>query len=344
MKDLREAMLDAGAPRDDWNAEIPALIAAGQKRVRRRKIIAAGATAAMVAIVGTTAVLAGIPGLNRADPDPVKPDQRGVYVEERLAPADVERRCTFVLNAPHRAAGQQGLTWVTDSTETRVGRTIAMHSVDPTAEAGSSQIQVLGHCVIPQEAMLDQATGVYPTKMPLPDDAEALTEQCSRQAGYDFTEWTVLASAARGRPGVDGVNVILMSANGYAVHCNISPPEQSTGIRFLDDRFHDDEGEPILPSDDAGLDDPDRYRGVAPLCYPEQRQVRCISTGVIPGLPDGYRIEVIQPDGSVDEFSPNRGAFAIVTRFAKTGASPVKLDARVMDRDGEVVWESRTQS
>lgn len=340
MKDLRDAMLDAGAPRDDWNAEIPALIAAGQKRVRRRKIIAASATAAVVAIVGTTAVLAGLPGLNRADPDPVKPDRRGVYVEERLAPAEVERRCNVVLNAG-LAEGQPANTWVTDSTETRVGRTIAMHTTDPTGDGGL-HMEGLDSCVIPQEEM-PRAAGSYPTKMPLPDDADALTEQCSRQAGYDFAEWTVLASAARGRPGVDGVNVILMSANGYAVHCNISPPEHSTGITFLEHRFHDDEGEPILPPDDAGPDDPNRYLGMSPRCYPEQRQVRCISTGVIPGLPDGYQIEVIRPDGSVEEFVTNRGAFAIVTRFAKKGASPVKLDARVTDRDGEVVWESRTE-
>jgi hypothetical protein len=339
MKDLRDAMVDAGAPRDDWNAEIPALIAAGQKRVRRRKIIAAGVAAAAVAIVGTTAVLAGLPGLNRAHPDPVKPDRRGIYVEERLSPAEVERRCTIVLNA---AEGQSKYTWVTESTETRVGRTIAMQTVDPAGNGGSLQVAGLGNCVIPQEDMLDQVTGAYPTTMPLPDDADALAEQCSRQAGYDFSEWAVLAAAARGRPSVDGVNVILMSANGYAVHCNIAPPEHSTGITFLEHRFHDDDGEPILPPGDAGPDDPDRFDGVAPRCYSELRQVLCVSTGVIPGLPDDYQIEVIRPDGSVEEFVTNRGAFAIVTRFAKTGASPVKLDTRVMDRDGKVVWESRT--
>ncbi|WP_154402922.1 hypothetical protein [Nocardioides speluncae] len=329
-------MLDAGAPRDDWNAEIPTLIAAGQKRVRRRKLIAAGTAAAVIAIIGTTAALTGIPGLNRADPDPVKPDKSGFYVEERLAPAEVERRCTIVMNAD----GQTKYTWVTDSTETRVGRTIAMQTTDLTGNGGSHAAAFLQNCVIPQEKMLHQPRRAHPAKMPLPTDTDALTEQCSRQASYDFTDWTILASAARGRPGVDGVNVVLMSANGYAVHCNISPPESSTGIRFGEGRLHDDEGEPILPPDDAGPEDPDRYVGIAPRCYREERQIRCLSTGVIPGLPDGYRIEVVRPDGSVKEFVTNRGAFAIVVRSDKESGTPDRLDAKVMDQDGGVLWDS----
>lgn len=149
MDELRRAMLDAGAPRDEWQAELPFLIEAGQKRVRRRRMIATGIAAAVVTVIGTTAALAGIPGLNKADPDPVKDRHSGVYVEERLAPAEVERRCNVVLNVNR----PKPLEWVAgvdagsravpaeesmEPVETRVGWTVKLTPRGEVADANTS--------------------------------------------------------------------------------------------------------------------------------------------------------------------------------------------------------------
>lgn len=354
MKDLRDAMLDAGAPRDDWNAEIPALIAAGQKRVRRRKVIAAGATAAVVAIVGTTAVLAGLPGLNRADPDPVEPDKDGVYVEERLAPEEVERRCNLVAN--HEAGSPVSYVAGVDSAgratkaadsvepvENRVGHQVAIaeEGDDMTEEDGS-----LGdswrQCTIPQLEFLANAPG-EPTEMPDPADAAAVLQACSGAGLYDFRLWSVLTAAtADGR-----LDAVIMSLNGYPVSCML---EGTGGLtEFLDGRYRDDDGRTRSLNDQAELDDPHRYAAVEPPCVDRDFDpaLECDAAGVVRALPDDYQVEYSLPDGSVlARTRTDQGAFVLLFDIRAQDMARAEQDGvrlRVTNETGALVVSTNVE-
>ncbi len=351
MKDLRDAMLDAGAPRDDWNAEIPALIAAGQRRVRRRKLIVAGATAAAIAIVGTTAVLAGLPGLNRADPEPVKPDKdRSIFVEERLPVEEVERRCNILL-----AKGNGGLAteWVAgrdadgravaasksvEAVENRVGRTLEGGPPGtPLPAAGEDPGPEVTPCTIPQESFLDRPPA-NPTS--LPKDSQASLRICSDALGYDVTGWALLASQ-RARPELVAV---IMSANGHAVRCDIDTGFQSATAELLDDSFLSANGDPVLPSADMGPGDPRRYDNLKLRC---QTETICMVSGVVWGLPSGHVVELRAPDGIVvARTTVSRGAVAALMKVSSNQSSAITrngLKVRVLDVDEEPVWTGRIE-
>lgn len=354
MKDLRDAMLDAGAPRDDWNAEIPALIAAGQKRVRRRKIIAAGATAAVVAIVGTTAVLAGLPGLNRADPDPVEPDKAGVYVEERLAPEEVERRCNLVANdgtgspvsyvAGVDSAGRA--TKATDSVEpveNRVGHQVAI------AEEGDDMIEEDGslgnswrHCTIPQLEFMANTPG-EPTEMPDPADAAAVLQACSGAGLYDFRFWSVLTVAS-----ADGrLDAVIMSLNGYSVGCMLEPSGGRT--EFLGGRYRSDDGRTQPLNDQAALDDSHRYASAGPRCLDRDYDaaVECDAVGVVRGLPDDHQVEYSLSNGSVlSRTRTDQGAFVLIFDIRAKDMALAERDGvrlLVTDASGEAVVSANVE-
>lgn len=357
MKDLREAMLDAGAPHDDWNAEIPALIAAGQKRVRRRKIIAAGATAAVVAIVGTTAVIAGLPGLNRADPDPVKPDRRGVYVEERLAPAEVERRCNVMLttqddpNGPPRrwVAGVNAKGRAVPAAESvkpienRVGRQVTMTPLGERIPADPADMPMQSDvCGIRDDAFLELPMYNAPTPMPDPSDDGATLRECSEQFGYDLSKWEVLAAERYST----FLEAIIMSANGYVVRCLLDRTGAGSDA-FLDDRrYRDDEGKAVLPSDDLGPDDDRRYQDLGLSCnQQDSRSWQCDLRGIILGLPDDVRVALKAPDGStLVETATRQGAVLFMFPLDQQQHRLVdenRLRIHVFD-EGEEVWSGPT--
>lgn len=354
MKDLRDAMLDAGAPRDDWNAEIPALIAAGQKRVRRRKIIATSVAAAAVAIVGTTAALAGLPGLNRADPDPVKPDRRGVYVEERLSPAEVERRCNIMLttqddpNGPPRrwVAGVNADGRAVPAAESvkpvenRVGREVVMAPPGERVPAEPDSMPMQSDiCTIRGEAFLGFPMQNVPSPMPDASDHEATLRECSKQLGYNLGDWEMLAAARYST----FLEAIIMSANGYAVRCQLDGTGAGTDA-FLDDRrYRDNDGKAVLPPDDVGPGDNRRYRDLSLSCNQQDSGTwQCDLRGIILGLPDGARVTLKSPDGSTLVDAETRQG-AVLRLFPLDQQQHRLVDEsllrlHVFDEAGEEVW------
>lgn len=362
MDELRRAMLDAGTPHDEWRAELPFLIEAGQKRVRRRRMIGTGVAAAVVTVIGTTAALTGVPGLNKSDPDPAKDEHSGVYVEERVSVAEVERRCNLVLNS---RPGGKDPTWVAGvdkngravpapesvgPVENRVGHRVELarpgakvqQQGEMTEETGgpAEQSQNLPgqdqpaqeSCTIPQENELDEA-GLRPAEASSSaDDAEQVADLCSRYGGYDLRGWDLLVAAP-----LEGVEAMFMSKNGYVVRCTIWPV--GVDLDFAYPRLADEGGRPILPANDTGRRDPDRYAGLTLTCVGGgvDGGVSCSAIGVLPGLPDGYRIEVVWPDGSVQATETRRGAYALKVDVATSAASEA-LRLRVRAPDGAVLW------
>lgn len=346
MDDLRKMMLDAGAPPDDWRADVPGLIEAGTTRVRRRRIIAAGVVAA-AAVVVTTVALAGLPALNRSGPDPVddKHERRvGDYFEEHLSPVEVERRCrqaldkqgTLLTPTSRLVVGvdENGLavpaTKSAESIETRVGMTVPMYTSGVQA-AGARPIE----CVIPQVDMLAS---------PLPDvfDRESVPtastkqvlEWCSARMSYDLADWSVLASVQT----PTRLLAVVMSRNGYAVDCLL--PSREVALNPL--RFFDDDGEPVLEPEDAGASDPARYQVLRPTCDRAwmAKQRACAAAGVIRGLPDQYRVEITLDGSRVASLLTNQGAFAYSFEVEKSfsGKDYARLVARVFDDQGTPVW------
>jgi hypothetical protein len=358
MDELRQAMLDAGAPRDEWQAELPFLIEAGQKRVRRRRMIATGIAAAVVTVIGTTAALAGVPGLNKSDPDPVKELPSGIYVEERISPAEVERRCNIVLDNRGSASSN---TWVAgvdkngravpasesvEPVENRVGHVVVVgrpgtklpsnvaHGPGAPGEAGSGD-EASTYCTIPQDKVLTTTGRTPGDPVPSPDDRQQIADLCSRFGGYDIRGWDQLVAAE-----LEAVEAIFLSKNGYLLSCLIS--EDGVFFELDERRLADDVGKPILPPGDTGPRDPDRYSQLLELGCSAGGD-HCYMSGVLPGLPDAYRIEVTLADGTVRATETKRGAYAIrVDLPADGGGGDPEFTIKVLAPDGVVLWKGKT--
>lgn len=357
MDELRRAMLDAGAPPDEWQAELPFLIEAGQKRVRRRRMIATGVAAALITAVGTTAVLAGVPGLNKSDPDPVKELPSGLYVEERISPAEVDRRCTIAVNNV-KGTDKAWVAGVNEGeravpaaesvrpVENRVGHVVEVATPGLTfrpGEAVGEQTPAEGegadgsvtYCTIPQSQVLTTTGRPSEGALPSSADVREIADRCWRYGGYDVRGWDLLVAA-----DFDVVEAIFLSKNGYLLTCTIG--RQGVEIELDGERLADDDGRPILPRDDRGRRDPDRYSQLAVSCS-EGRPAECSASGVLPGLPDGYQIELTGPDGSRQTTETSRGAYAIRIEVPNglDGDRP-KFKIRVLAPDGVVVWKGTT--
>ncbi|WP_154402805.1 hypothetical protein [Nocardioides speluncae] len=356
MDELRRAMLDAGAPRDEWQADLTGLMAAGKQRVRKRRMIATGIAAAVVTVIGTTAALAGVPGLNKSDPDPVKDRHSGVYVEERISPAEVDRRCNIVL----ALKGMKTQNWVAGvgrdgravpasessrTVETRVGSLIdlapegAQVSVSTDGGAGGSPSDRSAECIIPQINMLDADAWRGGTGLPDLDDNARIAEVCSRVARYDLEGWEVLVSSESRTTRV----AILMSDNGYSSVCELW---HGGGRVSIDPQpWSDSSGQPVLPDADSGPEDPDRYRGLVPICAMDGvGMADCSLVAVIAGLPDGFRVETMLPDGTYVGAKTVRGAVAYRFSARENHISNWQFPVRVLDSRGAEVWSGRPEN
>lgn len=346
MEDLRRVMLDAGAPPDDWSADVSGLIEAGARRVRRRRLITAGVVAGAAAVI-VAVVLAGLPVLNRADPDPVddKRDRRaGDYFEEHLSPSEVERRCrraldkqgTFLGQSSRMVAGvsEDGLAVPAAESaqpvETQVGITIPMYNSGlPTTAARPIE------CVIPQADMLASPLPrvLYRESLPAASTGQVL-KWCSARMGYNLDGWSVLVHVQT----QTSLRAAVMSRNGYAVDCTL--PTRDVTLNPV--RFFDDDEKAVLEPGDDGASDPVRYRVLRPTCdkasMPGQRT--CAAAGVIRGVPDQFRIEIVRDGTRVASLLTNQGAFAYSFEVEESfaGKDYWRLIARVFDDQGEPVW------
>lgn len=133
---------------------------------------------------------------------------------------------------------------------------------------------------------------------------------------------------------------MLMSVNGYGVVCTLD--NEGGDVTFHAMPYADAEGHPILPVDDSGPADPDRYRQVFPRCSTlgGSGVETCDAVGVILGLPHRHRIEVRIGRRFVTVATTEHGAFAY--EFRARSANVGDEQVRVVAPDGGVVWsESR---
>ena len=361
MTDFRDLLNRAAEPEGEWAVDRQALVAAGHRRVARRR--AAAITCAVV-IVAAASVVGLTTLLGRDDPRSLVTDDRqeaGSYSEVRVPVAEVERRCSLVLNS-QRGSDDEGVRWVAgrDSegrgvsatltsqvVENREGHTVpvvpegerwpADGGSNPGAEPGGTggigeRADRSADCLIPEESMLDQLDTSH-REVPDTDDHAAVLADCSTRTGYDVRSWTVLAAVA----AFGTLDAVAMSDNGYVVFCSI---DQSGVHLTLDDRrYLDDEGQVALPSDDEGPTDPDRYPAPEETwCQgTDQGAVECGLSGVLPGLPDGYRIALSLPDGAVATSTTHRGAFAMAFETTElTDGYPVVVSTADGDSCGGV--------
>lgn len=355
MTDLRKLLEDASDLEGGRAIPLNDVLAGADRRLHRRRVLTVGVGLAAAAVLAAIVAITGIPGLHRADPDPVKDDQRdGIYIEERISPTEVERRCNVVLQRTLGKRPQQFVAGVDHSgraiaadrsveiIENRVGRTVVMavpgwkvvdapHGTD--LGAGPDQVW----CTIPQAGLLDVA-GSAGSPGPIDTtNVKAVTDRCSRRSGYDLGGWTVLAATR-----VHGfLEAAFLSDNGYGLNCSVLEGR----LTFYGERFQDDEGAPIVPADHP---DDGRYDDLAPQCDPagdspalpatdEPERISCGAVGIIAGLPDGYRIKIGLSTGIEQVSTINRGGFAYAFDVADVDAK-FQVTIRVVSPDGRLVW------
>lgn len=351
MTDLRKLLQDA-ADLDDRSIPLGDVLSDADQRLRRRRVVAIVGGLAAAAVVATIVAIAGVPGFHKSNPDPVKDDERdGIYVEERISPAEVESRCNALL-ASRAGTGKQPFVAGVDHAgravaaedsvrlvETRVGRTVAMvepgfrvnFNAPPGADWGPGAHQVW--CTIPQADMVEVATSREVPRPVDPLDGKAVADRCSRLAGYDLSGWSVLAAAK-----VHGfLEATFLSDNGYGVKCSVLDDR----LTFYGERLRDEGGDPIPP--DGGEDA--RYGDLAPGCdrgfeLPElhgSERITCGAVGIIAGLPDDYLIRVGLPTGELTS-NTNQGGFAYAFELPDTGVKR-RVSISVLSPDDDLVWQ-----
>lgn len=340
MNDLNRLLRDAAGSDGGERLDPQDLLAAGRRKVRNRHIAAAGAAAAGVAAIIAAVAFGTAPGDDKADV--VDDLNRGTYEEVRITPAEVERRCSVVLNARYGTdvswvAGTvngiaTSVTTTRQEIETREGHLVwltpegdeavnAPQGEGPTTWTGRldpSSDALYGECLIPQTVYLDDV-GAPQTTPVSADDADAVADACSRRNGFDVSEWSVVASADES----GDVFAILMSTNGYFSACELSVGGGS--ILDIEGRPHRSDGE-----------SPGRNG-----YYPEgscgsvgDAAVRCVVYGVVPGLPDAYRAELVRGQDVVASTITSEGAFLLVHR-PTPGQEPPRF--RLVGSSGEVL-------
>lgn len=305
MNDLDQLLRDA-ADTDGWGRLDPReVLVAGKRRVRRRRLTAAGTAAAAVAVVAVVVAAVSAPGDRRADVVDRPERGSGTYTEVRISEAEVEARCTTVLN--QRLAVDEG--WMVDpdpraprTVETREGFPVQLSS---TSRAGTAAPQT---CVIPQAALLDGIGVARDEPVPAPDDATAIADLCSRRVGYDLTGWEVVT-----RVGYDGgVAAMLVSDNGYFAACSLTRDGGGT-IDIDPTGWRDASGDPVGTDADITLP-----RVSDAVVKGGDGELSSLTYGVLAGLPDDYRVLALGRQGRVlASTTTTRGAYVLVVEGSR---------------------------
>jgi hypothetical protein len=346
MNDLNKLLEQASAPEDVWALDRQALVAEGHKRVARRRWVNAIAGAAAVAVIATLAAAFLPPGRQEGREIADHPSA-GDYVQVRIPVSEVERRCTIAMNmllgsdatwvAGTRDRRAVSATETGEAIETREGFQIG---VRPEGSRARSMVDP-EMCAIPQEAMLGEIAFPSKAEMPQPEDHEGVAQWCSRSNGYDLRGWSILAAVQDSDGWLDAVAI---SDNGYVASCEIVDGGPAS-LDIESKRFRDEGGKPIVPDDDTGPADPDRYQVLYPTSAGrgQDGRVEVGAIDVIRGLPDEYRITVSLPDGTpLATVTTNSGGFAY--SFVVDDLPGNELVFEVVDTDGEPVWEGQLSS
>jgi hypothetical protein len=346
MNDLNKLLQQASEPEDAWALDRQALVAEGHKRVARRRWVVVIACAASVAVIATTAATLAVTGRQDTREAAEQPST-GDYVEVGIPVSEVERRCTIAMNSllgkdAAWVAGERGGRAVSavetgEAIETREGFQVG---VRPEGSSARSMVDP-EMCTIPQRAMLEELAVPSDAEMPQPTDPEAVAEWCSRSSGYDLRGWSILDSV---QDTSGWLYAVALSDNGHVASCELVDGDPAL-LGFEPSRYLDDDGNPILPDDDTGPADPDRYDVLYPTRAGDTQdgRVEISAFGVIRGLPDGYRVAVSLADGTpLATATTHRGGFAYSFVVDDLPGNALHFD--VVDVDGEPVWDGQLSS
>ncbi|GAA3819610.1 hypothetical protein [Nocardioides panacisoli] len=360
MSRLEELLRDASEPDDLWSLDPSAIAHEGRRRVVRKRWTRVGAVAA--AVVVTAGVAVGVPLLQGARNDRVTDaPARGEYRDVVLSRAEMERRCTDELNerngtdVPYVAGRAPDGTAVPSTgrpgyVETREGWAVQLIPEGDTwpkgmplgtkAPTGALITEVarrarLGAvsnvCLIPQSGMtpgVDLRAGV-----PRPSDHAAIIADCSRAAGYDFDGWRVEAAINNtpftSPPTPQWLDAVLLSSDGHEAQCWLRP-DRTSGMGMVPRPYLTLDGQPLLEASDT--DPSKRYAVVAPVVDP------AMGIGIVPGLPDGWRIDVLADGMRIATVTTDGGGFAYSLEATIVAR---RWRARVFDASGEMVWQGR---
>lgn len=354
MTKLTELLIDAAGDREPSSLDPYALAGEARRRraVHRRRLLIAAAAAAVAAAMVAVPLFGG--EQRRTEPA----QEPGQYHDVVLSRAEMERRCTEVLNerngtSVEYVAGRKsnGRAIPAERTggyvETREGWAVELAPVgarwatvprgqgipsgDHITDAAAKLRLDPGAnvCVIPQAG---QGSVDDPQTSTIANDPHAIAEACSAAAGYDLTGWQVKAlttSPPGGSEPIDApsLDALLMSSNGRAAHCWLQSGG-SSGIGMIPQLYLDSSGQPVTPEGES--DPSQRFSIVSPTVD------STMAIGVIPGLPDRWSIE-LAVGGSVDTLATTSdGAFA----YHLSGPIGVPhATLRVRNAEGELVWE-----
>lgn len=188
MNDLDRLLHDAASHPEGGRLRPAELLTAGRRKVRKRRFTAiAAATAAVAVVVGVTATMSTI----GRDPDvvdrPLGPTEG--YREVRITPAEVEVRCSAVLNMVHGTEA----TWVASRApsggpasaadtgqviENREGFAVRLRPLDPRPGAERAAT-----CHIPQADLIAGVDEAIAEPVPPADDRARVADLCSRRIG-----------------------------------------------------------------------------------------------------------------------------------------------------------------
>lgn len=352
MNDLNE-LLNRASERDQGPILLPNdLLLAGKKRVKRRRALTVAGTGVVAAALVAAVAVTDLGGADRADV--VDTPEDGAYVEVRISPAEVEERCTTVLNTAHGTdttwvAGRDGegrgasVTQTGEAIETREGFEVELVPVGeewPVALPPGGNVVAdidVGYCLIPQVSMIEGMAQAFTENPPPASDESAIVDQCSRRSGFSLEGWDVVAASTDTLEPIATDVAVLVSSNGFAANCGLDwACEEPAGCGSM--VFPTLEIFRLPTDDEYSLDDEAPWFGssIGDADASGQNDDGALF-GVFPSMRDGLQVVVLVNGTPVASATTDRGGFSLSYQ-----ASPEdQISATVSDPAGAIIWDGR---
>lgn len=341
MNDLNQLLRDAAGSDGGERLDPHDLLVRARRKVRNRRIVAVGAAAATLAVVAGVIAAVSDPRDKRADV--VEDPDRGRYQQIRIAPSEVERRCSLLLGATETewVAGidRDGVAVPAESAgrpiEDREGHLVQLLPAGEdignvylapdrgpgwSGSAIPSYAGVRGECLIPQTGLIAGIATSRSEPVPPAADSEAVVDLCTRRNAYDLTGWQVVTTASSDTH----LFAMLRSENDYYAVCSLG-----------------EDGSGSLDLEGVSRPGPEDRDGVRPhssfgSCeIPPSGEGLCVAYGA--GLSDGTRVTIDTPARRLATTEEVDGAFVVAVAVTSSTSGPV---LRLNDRDGTVLEET----
>jgi hypothetical protein len=287
MNDLHDLLEVLSTPEHDLPLDGHALLAQGRRRVRRRRLVAAGCLSVVAAGAAGLAVVQWDD--RSAGTVAVEPPSYADLDLTPLSTAEVKDRCaaqektvygidaftipdSFV-NPPGTGDHQAARPW-------HVGTAVVVVPL----EAGVPKVEDGTVCRVPESA-------AAPRPLTVTADPSQLAQICGDYLRIDLSGWQVLAADADG----DSQDAVFRSGNGYITDC-YAQNQAMTGLQGL-----------------AGVTEADRWHG-ANVCSPVRAgDIECFGDGRVDDH-TATRVAITLPSGRVVERPATDGYWALAVR------------------------------